>query len=353
MAETSAPGAGGGVGLRAFTRGTWLLLGVQLVLAVAMIAATFFAQNRLNTINRQVKEAQARAEQLTKAESAARTAADQLVAQRDAYLEASPILQNGYRALIERRGEDAKRLLAQSVSMNGQDIFARALLAQAYAEFGDPKEAVVRYAEAQAAAEAQGRFLEPADLVRNVQVLARVGRCAEAPALVAKAPEADKPAFLDAARPAGLARLCPALAPALQVDAAAAEAAAETWSVARVFLQINDEADRPRAEALRTALRAKGFEAPGIERVDAANYPRAGEVRYYYAGQKEAVEGFVGQLSALVAESGDADLAAWMAKPMRARGLVRANGVPIYEGMPRDQVEVWLPVAPAAAAPKP
>jgi septal ring factor EnvC (AmiA/AmiB activator) len=73
--------------------------------------------------------------------------------------------------------------------------------------------------------------------------------------------------------------------PQQAVEATATKAAARAggWSQipARIYIQIGDEAQRPRADALARLLQAKGFIVPDIENVGADRIPRRSQLKRY------------------------------------------------------------------------
>lgn len=335
--------AGSGAGLRAYVRGTWVLLGVQLVLALGLGALSFWASQSLTRARAETRELQQQA-QTAKAE--VETARKTLEQRTRQYAEAAPLIQLGVKAVAGKQPQDARRFFAQAVSINPQDPFTNALLAQTIFESFDPREAVDAYAKTAALGP-----LEPADTVRYVQALCRIGKTEDALAEARKAFTAAPSKLLYEMTQQNAVRRCPALKAVVQGGEATAQAdMAQSWAVTRVFLQISREEDRPRAQALQAALEAAKFDVPGIEFVEPARYPKTGEIRFYYKEQKEIADTLAKQVMQIGAASATDDVAkAWFAVALPTRGLVnRATGAPLYPGAPTDQVELWLPPQPAA-----
>ena len=119
------------------------------------------------------------------------------------------------------------------------------------------------------------------------------------------------------------------------VPAFGAAGADPAWRVRTVYLQIAAEADRSWAAKLAIALCEAGYDAPGIETVNAAKMARNGQLVYYYEAQaSEAawLAGFVG--------------APWkQAPPIR-----RLTG---FANLDRHTVELWLPALERSAGAPP
>lgn len=119
--------------------------------------------------------------------------------------------------------------------------------------------------------------------------------------------------------------------PVAAFDASRAEAA---YRVRTVYLHVASDTDRPWAAALALALCEAGYDAPGIETVDARKIQPGGHLVYYYEPQ--------------------ASEAAWLAARVgapwkQAPAIRRLTG---FGNLDRHTVELWLPaVGRDAAAP--
>jgi len=117
-----------------------------------------------------------------------------------------------------------------------------------------------------------------------------------------------------------LAGVAPPPVPAF--DATQADPA---WRVRTVYLQIAAETDRAWAAKLALALCEAGYDAPGIETVNAAKVTRAGQLVYYHEAQASEAAWLAGRVGA-----------PWtQAPPIR-----RLTG---FANLDRHTVELWLP----------
>ena len=115
-------------------------------------------------------------------------------------------------------------------------------------------------------------------------------------------------------------------------DAAGADPA---WRVRTVYLQIAADADRAWAAKLALALCEAGYDAPGIETVDAAKVGRDGQLVYYYEAQASEAAWLAGSLGA-----------PWKRSPP----IRRLTG---FTNLDRHTVELWLPALDRSAGAPP
>lgn len=113
-----------------------------------------------------------------------------------------------------------------------------------------------------------------------------------------------------------------------------AQSADPAYRVRTVYLQVAGDADRPWAAALALALCEAGYDAPGIETVDAGRTRPGGQLVYYYEPQASEAAWLAGRVGA-----------PWKQAP----AIRRLTG---FGNLDRHTVELWLPpVDRSAGAP--
>ena len=119
-----------------------------------------------------------------------------------------------------------------------------------------------------------------------------------------------------------------------RTDAAEAPSRSELFRISRIFIHVETEAARPDGERVKAALDGH-FRPQGVQVIGKAFRPG---VRYYYPEQRTQAEEIAGRIAAAYGDD-------WPGAEFRT---VLLRG---YQGLPRDQVEVWLP--PLSASPQP
>lgn len=321
--------------VQALVRGTTIALVVQLLVAGLALAATVFAL--LETQRLRSETAELRGEVSVLQEDRAK-----LQQSISGLADANSAASAGYRAwqIWLARQEPNQLSLARmsfelaNESSPGNPIFLDQLAQISFAQSDEARAAQWSAAALQAA---RGESEEPALIY-----LARLAayQCASGEADQARETIAGSEAVLstDARSRELILQNCQGflaneLASAGVTPGAVAttrrEEAAEAYKIRLVFLHIRNEAERERAQQLAGTLQQAGYTVRRIELVPRAY--REG-VRYYYNEQAAEAQ----RISAIVGEA--------IAHELPLRSLVG-----VYENLPRDRVEVWLPVATAAA----
>ncbi len=156
------------------------------------------------------------------------------------------------------------------------------------------------------------------------------GNAAAAAAVASKASPKEVAEAADAARYSALASFAPSAAQASGAPAAKVSA------LPTVYIQIGSETQRSQALALQQSLAAKGYGAPGVQRVAAA--PRMAQLRYYHPDPADVA----------VASKTATAIGSLLRTP--APAIVPVPGH--YRNLPTGIVEYWFPaVSSDAAAP--
>lgn len=100
----------------------------------------------------------------------------------------------------------------------------------------------------------------------------------------------------------------------------------QLFKINRIFIHVGSEAARPDGERVKAALDGH-YHPEGVEVIGRSFRPG---VRYYYPEQKSQAEEIAGRIAAAYGDD-------WPEAEFRT---VLLRG---YQGLPRDQVEVWLP----------
>jgi hypothetical protein len=156
------------------------------------------------------------------------------------------------------------------------------------------------------------QFQKAAD-VKRARCSADAANAAAADAQARHAPRGQVEEVADAARYASIVRLTPptiSVLPATQLPT--------------VYIQFSGESQRASALALQTALKAKGYSAPGIQKVVSA--PKQAQVRYYHPEQKKIAS----------------DAAGVIANALKTN-IPTLLPVPGVKNLPQGIIEYWFP----------
>lgn len=309
--------------LRAFVRGTWLLLIVQLAVALVVFGALAYASYQLNTILSETRQRQAALAEL-------QFEHDDLQSRITGLAGAYPHLRDGLQAIGQGDWAAARRAFEDADKLSPNEALILRPLSEAQAKLEDFQAAVATRQRA-----FDMSMALPSEHVVDTIYLARF-KCRAGDAEGARALLTD--AFLTTNAEAMLSHAddlrqdCPSAIGTLVAAAQPAAPAVEQVFVIRdVFLHINSEEDRARAIGIAEGICRAGYNVPGIEFVPTQSYPAGGDVRYYYEQQAAAARR-IAALARGIAQAQRIDL------NLRAPRIVSG-----FQSLPRNRIEIWFP----------